>query len=243
VKDPLFEKKGDFKRHYVLESAREIMPYHLYVPTTYKSGRPTPLIIALHGLGGTEDAFFDSYEKKLPELAEQHGYIIAAPLGYRVDGGYGWGLGKPPADVNARRAQERSEQDVMQVLQLVKQQYSIDENRIYLMGHSLGAIGTWKIAAKYPDIWAAIAPISGLGAPATLSRIDHLPEIVVHGDNDPTVSVAGSRAMVAKLKELGTEFNYIEVPGGTHSNVVVPNLPAILEFFDAHKKSATRAAQ
>jgi predicted esterase len=242
-KDPFAGKTGDFKRHYLLESAREIMPYHLYVPTSYKTGRPTPLIIALHGLGGTEDAFFDSYEKKLPELAEQHGYIIAAPLGYRVDGGYGWGLGNPPADVNTRRAQERSEQDVMQVLQLVKQQYSVDDNRIYLMGHSLGAIGTWKIAAKYPDIWAAIAPISGLGVPATLSRIAHLPEIIVHGDNDPTVNVGGSRAIVAKLKELGTEFKYIEVPGGNHSSVVAPNLAAVLEFFDAHKKSATRAAQ
>ena len=84
--------------------------------------RPTParsafpLIIALHGLGGTEDSFFDNYEKRLPPLAEQHGYIVAAPLGYRVDGSYGWGLGTPPADPNARRTQDFSEQDVMQVL-------------------------------------------------------------------------------------------------------------------------------
>ena len=87
----------------------------------------------------------------------------------------------------------------------------IDENRIYLMGHSMEAIGTWKIAPKYPDIWAAIAPISGTGAPATLERIRTVPEVVVHGDNDPTVSVNGSRTMVAKLKELGTEHRYIEV--------------------------------
>ena len=46
----------------------------------------------------------------------------------------------------------------------------------------------------------------------------------MHGDADPTVNVAGSRAMVAKLKELGTDFKYIEVPGGLHSDVVAPNL-------------------
>jgi predicted peptidase len=106
------------------------------------------------------------------------------------------------------------------------------------MGHSLGAIGTWKIAPKYPDIWAAISPISGSGTPASLERIKNVPEIIVHGDDDRTVNVQGSRTMVAKLKELGTEFTYIEVPGGSHGGVPAPNFAAIFDFFDAHKKPA-----
>jgi predicted esterase len=235
-KDPFAGRTGDIKRHYRLDAANEIVPYRTYVPTTYTGATAYPLIIALHGLGGTEDAFFENYNKALPPLAEQHGYIVAAPLGYRVDGSYGWGFGTPPSDVNVRRTQDLSEQDVMQVLQRMRQQYKIDENRIYLMGHSMGAIGTWKIAPKYPDIWAAIAPVSGNGAPATLEKIRTVPEIVIHGDADPTVAVAGSRAMVAKLKEMGTDYKYIEVPGGLHSDVVAPNIAAIIEFFDAHKK-------
>ena len=238
--DPFAGRTGDFKRHYVLDAAAEIVPYRMYVPTTYTGAKAYPLIVALHGLGGTEDAFFDSYEKRLPRLAEQHGYIVAAPLGYRVDGFYGWGLGTPPADPIARRMQELSEQDVMQVLQRVRQQYKVDESRIYLMGHSMGGIGTWRVAPKYPHIWAAIAPISGSGTPASLEQIRSVPEIIVHGDADPTVAVSGSRAMVAKLKELETEVRYIEVPGGLHGDVVVPNLAAIIEFFDAHRKRMTR---
>jgi poly(3-hydroxybutyrate) depolymerase len=241
--DPFARRTGDFKRHYLLESANEILPYRMYVPTTYTGAKAFPLIVALHGLGGTEDSFFDNYDKRLPPLAEQHGYIVATPLGYRVDGSYGWGLGTPPADTNTRRTQDLSEQDVMQVLQRVRQQYKIDDRRIYLMGHSMGAIGAWKIAPKYPDIWAAIAPIAGAGAAATLDRIRSIPEIIVHGDADPTVNVAGSRTMVARLKELGTEFKYIEVPGGLHSDVVAPNLAAIVEFFDAHKKTAKSSSQ
>ena len=97
--------------------------------------------------------------------------------------------------------------------------------------------GTWKLAPKFPDIWAAIAPISGSGAPDTLDKVRNIPQIIVHGDADPTVAVTGSRNMVAKLKELGTEHKYIEVPGGLHSDVVAPNLAAIVEFFNAHKKS------
>jgi len=131
----------------------------------------------------------------------------------------------------------------MQVLAHVKQQYKIDENHIYLMGHSMGGIGTWKIAAKYPDVWAAIAPFSGSGQPATIERFKHIPELVVHGDNDPTVNVAGSRAMVAKMKELGVDVKYIEVPGGTHGSVVAPNLGEAVAFFDAHKKTALATSQ
>ncbi len=164
----------------------------MYVPSKYDGSRAFPLIIALHGLGGTEDSFFDGYEKAFPPLAERHGYIVAAPLGYRVDGSYGWGLGTPPADPTTRRVQERSEADVMEVLRLVRQQYTIDENRIYLAGHSMGAIGTWRIAPKYPDLFAAIATFSGAGQPATLEHVKHVPEFVVHGDNDPTVNVQGS---------------------------------------------------
>src|ERR1700741_1894237 len=105
----------------------------MYVPNAYNASKPAPLIVALHGLGGTEDSFFTGYDNQVVRLAEQHGYIVAAPLGYRVDGSYGWGLGTPPTDPVTRRVQENSEKDVMQVLQLVRQQYRIDENRIYLM--------------------------------------------------------------------------------------------------------------
>jgi poly(3-hydroxybutyrate) depolymerase len=242
-RNPFAGRTGDFKRAYLLEAAGEIMPYRMYVPKGYTGSRPFPLIVALHGLGGTEDAFFTNYDVQMPALAERHGYIVAAPLGYRVDGSYGWGLGTPPADPNTRRVQERSEQDVMQVLQIVRQNYRIDEARIYLMGHSMGAIGTWKIAPKFPDVWAALGAFAGSGAPATLERIKHVPQFVVHGDADATVSVQGSRAMVAKMKELGMTVHYVEVPGGSHSGVVAPNLAAMFEFFDANRKAARTTSQ
>ena len=242
-KNPFNGKTGDFKRHYLLEPAGEIMPYRMYVPTSYNGSRALPLIVALHGLGGTEDSFFEGYDRTFPPLAEQHGYIVAAPLGYRVDGSYGWGLGNPPADPATRRVQDYSEQDVMRMLENVRQQYKVDDNRIYLIGHSMGAIGTWKIAPKYPDIWAAIATFAGSGAPATLERIRHIPEFVVHGDADATVNVQGSRTMVAKAKELGIDVQYIEVPGGTHGNVLAPNFAKMFDFFNARRRGARTQSQ
>jgi predicted peptidase len=241
-KDPFSGRTGDFERHYLLDGANEIMPYRVYVPTRYDGTRPFPLIIALHGLGQTEDSFFDGYNKQLPALAEQHGYIVAAPLGFRVDGFYGYSV-ISSSEPGARQRTEMSEKDVMEVLRLIRDSYKIDPSRIYLMGHSMGAIGTWAIAAKYPDIWAAVAPFSGLGSPAAVERMRHVSEFVVHGDADPTVNVSGSRTMVAEMRKLGVEVTYIEVPGGNHINVVVPNLPGMFDFFNAHVKKPVTSSR
>ncbi len=239
-RDPFANRTGDIKRHYMLDSAQEVMPYRLYVPTKYSPKTPIPVIVALHGLGQTEDSFFDAYGRKLPQLAEQYGYILVAPLGYRVDGGYGSGVASPPTDPAARRSAALSELDVMQTLAHVRALYNVDANRIYLMGHSLGAIGTWKMAAKFPDVWAALGAFSGQGSPMTMPLMKHLPQFVVHGDNDPTVNVRGSRTMVDAMKANGVDHVYIEVPGGNHSNVVEPHFEAMMKFFETRRKSAPR---
>jgi dienelactone hydrolase len=233
-KDPFAGKTGDFKRHYLFQEADEIMPYRVYVPTSYRAERSYPLIIALHGNGGTEDTFFTGFEGVLPKLAEERGYIVAAPLGYRVDGGYGRNNGSRAAEELPKL--ELSEKDVMRVLDLMKKDYKIDPNRIYLAGHSMGGGGSWYLAPRYPQIWAAIAPFAGGGDPSTMPQMKHIPQIVVHGDADATASVEQSRAMVAEMKKLGMQYQYIEVPGGTHGGVVAPNLRAMFDFFDKHKK-------
>ena len=66
---------------------------------------------------------------------------------------------------------------------------------------------------------------------------------MVHGDADNTVNVAGSRTMVAALKKLGAEVTYVEVPGGSHTDVVVPHLPAAFEFLARQKKAGPAPTQ
>lgn len=231
--DPWVGRTGDFKRHYFLKAAGEIMPYHLYVPAACAPPHPCPLIVALHGLGGNEDSMLGPLYN-VSKLAEQHGYIVAAPLGYRSDAGYG----AFRVSSQSNRRSDLSEEDVMEVLQLVRQQYKIDENRIYLMGHSMGGYGTWAMAADHPEIWAALGPISGGGNPASVERFKTIPEVVVHGDADTVVPVTASRAMVDAMKKLGTEVKYIEVPGGSHISVAGSNMAAIFDFFDAHRKGS-----
>ena len=232
-KDPFAGKTGDFKRHYLLEEAGEIMPYRVYVPTSYKGDRDYPLILALHGNGLTEDYFFNGLDTA--KLAEERGYIVAAPLGYRVDGGYGRNNGS--RSVEELPKLELSEKDVMHVLDQMKRHYRIDPDRVYVAGHSMGGGGAWYLAPRYPQVWAALASFAGGGDPATMAGMKHIPQFAVHGDADTTASVEQSRAMVTEMKKLGIEHQYIEVPGGTHGGVVAPNLKAMFDFFDKHKKT------
>ncbi len=236
-KDPFKGKTGDFERHHWLAGADEVMPYRVYVPKAYSPSKPAALVIALHGLGGTEDSFFDQYQRQPVQLAEKHGFLMAAPLGFRVDGAYGARI-FAGGDVAAQRRGEYSEKDVLEVLRLMKANYNVDESRIYLMGHSMGAIGTWALGAKYPQTWAALVAYAGTGSPALAEQMKSIPQFIVHGDNDPTVNVSGSRNMSAALKKAGANVTYIEVPGGGHSDVVVPNLPGAFEFMVQQKKGA-----
>ena len=235
-RDPFSGKTGEFTRHYFLTQANEALPYRVYVPTTYSPRKPLPLVVALHGLGASENSFFAGYGGKLAPLAESHGFIVVAPLGYRPDGGYGVNLGRT-TDNAARRKVALSEADVLAVLAEMRRNYNVDPSRVYLMGHSMGAIGTWYLAAKYPEPWAALGLFSGFADTAAAARIKGIPQFVVHGDADATVNVSGSRTMVAALKAAHGDVTYIEVPGGSHLNVVEPNLAGLFDFFATRTKA------
>ena len=131
----------------------------------------------------------------------------------------------------------------MQVLARVRQHYKIDDSRIYLMGHSMGAIGTWKVAPKYPDVWAAIAHVlrQRRAGNARTDRDDarvHRPRRRRSDGQRRRLAGDGRQA-----EELGTEFKYLEVPGGLHGDVVAPNLAAMIDFFDAHRKGVKSSSQ
>ena len=116
-------------------------------------------MVSLHGLTRTYD-WLMGYEGLL-DLAEDNNFMIVTPLGYTRKGWYGsWTRGMD------RRSLEKegrySEKDVMNVLALIKKNYSIDDNNIFLWGHSMGGAGTYHLGMKYPELWKALA----LAAPA-----------------------------------------------------------------------------
>jgi predicted peptidase len=141
---------------------------------------------------------------------------------------------------------QRSEKDVMNVLEMIRKEFNIDENRTYLMGHSMGGAGAIYLGVKYASIWAAI----GAEAPATqpaginpnnfpLEPARNIPMIIVQGDMDPLVPhITSTRPWIEKMKQLNMTHQYIEVVGGDHGSVLTTGAPDIFAFFAKYTKTA-----
>lgn len=105
----------------------------------------------------------------------------------------------------------RIEDDLIAILDSVLDDYQADENRVYLSGLSYGGFGTWYMASKHPDRFAAINPIVGWGHPDQMGPIaEHkIPVWVFSGGYDPVVPAKYFFAGINKLEELGhTDVRY-----------------------------------
>ncbi|HSH75185.1 MAG TPA: PHB depolymerase family esterase [Longimicrobiales bacterium] len=231
----------EVRTHELAQAPGVPIEYGVYVPTGYDAGSPSPLVIALHGVGS--GVMYMMEYNNLVELAEGYGFLVATPMGFSRRGWYG--SRGPSNDFNRRMADpgpinlgELSELDVMAVLDIMRRDYDVDPDRIYLIGQSMGGGGTWHLGMKYPDVWAAL----GLLAPAiytdpdALERARHLPVIVVQGDADQLVDVNVTRTWVAKMQELGMSYEYIEVPDGSHSGAGRENIARVFSFLQRHRR-------
>lgn len=222
-RNPLDGVRGDVRRAYRSTLDQTLQPYRLYIPAQYDAAHAAPLVVALHGMSGDENSLFDLYgEGALKREAGRLGFLVVCPKG------------RQPASMY-RGAAER---DVFDVIAEVRRDYSIDANRIYLMGHSMGAYATWALAMGHPDLFAALGPIAGGGNPTGMEKIRNVPQYVVHGDADKTVPVTQSRTMVEAARKLGTTVVYVEIPDGDHIHVATPQFGPMLDFFAKQSKKS-----
>jgi predicted peptidase len=238
---------GDQERDYVFAPTGQHLPYRVYVPTSWDANKSLPIVLFLHGAGANERTYLDQADGLVRKLAEQHGYIVVSPLGFSPLGAFGNPLRLPAvfgrdaaaakqrAEITPARARELalSELDVMTVLEIVTEEYGADRSRTYLAGHSMGSGGVWHLAARYPERWRAIAPMSGPFVDQTYSfdRVKPLPILMTEG-TAAEASLAGSRVLSAYLREHGFHVEYVEVDGN-HGGMVPLVWPRVFDFFDA----------
>jgi len=246
--DRRWRSKGDQHRIYNFPDAGTDMPYRLYVPTTWDGHSQLPLILMLHGAGSDENMYVDMNGKQLLHLAEEHGYVLVSPLGYNRFGAYGTPLklpavfGQPEAVFAEQRTSvtpqetrtlQLSEKDVINVLDIVLNEYPIDHKSVFLMGHSMGAGGTWYLGAKYSQLWRAIAPMSGPFVDEEnypWYRIKQMPIMMSEGTL-ALPSVKGSYAMRDWMIAHNFNLEYLQVDAN-HPGMVPLVLPAVFDFFD-----------
>lgn len=201
-------------------------PYAIYIPENFDESKKYPLVVFLHGAMsnhrlGLRRAFGEG-NKQGPEFGtpgfvppqndlevtrfypelKNVDYIVVAPFA-RGTAGY----------------QGIPEQDIFDMLADVKSKFSIDEDRMYLTGLSMGGGGTLWVGLTHPDMWAAIAPVCPAPPEGTDKMAMNAFNIPVHlfvGDRDGLMTTAD--AWKENFESNGVDVKYIVYPGIAHNS-------------------------
>ncbi len=164
--------------------------YWLFLPQDYRRNgdQKWPLILFLHGAGerGTDLELVKKHgPPKILEQRRDFPFIVVSP--------------------QCPRGEFWSDDALLALLDQVLAQHAVDRKRVYLTGLSMGGYGTWSLAARAPERFAAIAPICGGGMTIWGRRLRNTPVWVFHGAQDPLVPLEESERMVEALRRAGNE--------------------------------------
>lgn len=176
--------------------------YLLYLPKAYGTEeRRWPLVLFLHGAGerGNDLKLVKKHgPPKLVAAGKDFPFILVSPQCPR---GEGW-------DADLLNA----------LLDDLEKHYDIDPGRVYVTGLSMGGYGTWKLATKYPERFAAVAPICGGGEAGLACTLRSVPVWVFHGKNDNVVPITEAEQMVNALKSCGGNIRFTVYPEAGHDS-------------------------
>lgn len=201
AKKPKDVQKGVLLKSIELKGVN--VKYAVYVPPSYNPDVPIPAIVFLHGSGewGTDG---------LKQACEGLGYAM-----FRNGADWPFIVVYPQKQTN-KGLWEVEDEMVMATLKKTQKEYKIDASRIYLTGLSLGGNGTWSIAAKHPDLFAAIAPVCGWGSEDIAKKLVKMPIWIFHGEIDQAVNVRGALDMEKWIKDAGGTCKMTIYPGVDH---------------------------
>lgn len=168
------------------------IPYLQYLPKDYDKDKKHPLMLFLHGRGESNGPLSVVAQWGPPKIVangKNLPFILISPQCPKEDF---WS-----SDTQIDR--------LLKLLDHVKKEFSVDENRIVLTGLSMGGYGSWELAAREPDMFAAVMPICGGGKPENASKLKDLNIWVYHGTADTAVPYQKSVDMVEAIKKAGNK--------------------------------------
>jgi predicted peptidase len=195
----------------------ETMQYRLFVPPGYSAARKYPIVLWLHGANGrgsdnlrqiSGGNFLGAHVWTMPEIQNKDPVFVLAP---QVEDTKTWS--RP--HVNA--GMPVSLRVAFEILDAIEKEYSIDRDREYIAGQSMGGEGVWAALVLAHGRFAAAIALCSDGFDDEIKPDAGTPVWVFQGDADPIVSVDRVRRWVAALREAGGSPKYTEVPGAGHN--------------------------
>jgi fermentation-respiration switch protein FrsA (DUF1100 family) len=177
----------------------QLQPYALYVPHKPRPARGFGLVISMHGLSANHNEFLGSHEAE--QMGERgKGSIFASPEGRGPDGSY----------------ESYAEADVFEMWADVARHYRLDADLTDVTGYSMGGGGTYRLASRYPDLWARAFPIVGPPTSAeSFTSLRNIPVMAWYGQNDELVGPEMSEEAFLNAQQAGIRYDHwVFTPAG-----------------------------
>jgi predicted peptidase len=197
-------------------STGETMQYRLFVASGYDAAKKYPIVLWLHDAGGRGSDNFKQISgsnftgSHIWTAAENQAKYHAFVLAPQVDITKGWArphANGPPVSIRL----------ALEILDAIEKEYSIDPERVYVAGQSMGAEGVWAELSNSPGRFAAAIALCGYGDVPMIPHVAKVHVWIFQGQADPAVPVEKARAWVAGLKQAGGNPKYTEYPGIGHA--------------------------
>jgi polyhydroxybutyrate depolymerase len=184
--------------------------YLVHVPPSYQPGKPLPLLVSMHGGGGSME--YQASDERYGQISksDQEGFIVVFPNGVSpLSNGL---LATFNAGTCCGPARDRNVDDVgfiRQIISNLKRQLDIDPDRVYATGMSNGGLMSYRLACEMSDTFRAIAPVAGTDNTLSCNPSKPVSVLHIHARNDDHVPFLGGRGSTKK-QEAVTSF--VSVP-------------------------------
>lgn len=201
----LYQKK-------LLLTGSDTLPYRLLLPENFDPAKEYPLILMLHGAGerGNNNEAQLVHGGKLflqPNIRQQFPAIVVFP---QCPANSFWSNVQWVYDSVSKKREfyfpEEAEPTyamlmVQQLMREIQKQFKIKQNQQYVMGLSMGGMGTFELVKRMPNTFAAAVPICGGGNTANAKYMQHTAFWIFHGDADVVVPVSLSKTMAEAIQK------------------------------------------
>ena len=199
----------------------ETLPYRLLKPKVYDAEQAYPLVVFLHGMGERGSDNVSQLVNGVSEFFASDAAMVRFPavvIAPQCPDGEDMNEASWSNWRDETRGITKPTRLALEIVEAMREQFTIDSDRMYIGGLSMGGFGTWDVIQEYPDLFAAAFPICGGGDPEKAERIASLPLWVFHGAKDETVPPQLSRDMVRAIQEAGGHPGYSEYPDVGHDS-------------------------
>jgi len=225
----------------------ETLPYLFLAPPDYDASRRYPLVLCLHGAAGRGTDNMTSISGSVaarvlsqPDMRTRYPSFLLVPQA-PPDGCWGHALDEAAMAERVRNGRPTKPAVgylVLELMERTEKSWSIDTDRVYVIGQSMGGGGTWHLMAERPHKFAAAIAICGPVSTCYADVFAHTPVWAFHGELDDHTPVQRIRDIVAAIRTAGGSVRYTEYEGVGHGSMgLVFQDPDVLEWLFAQRRS------